>query len=184
MSRRDDVARHEAGHCVIAVLYGAIVTEVSIIPNGEYDGYCKDEGGLFRAPDLERVLLNHAIQVCLAGPAAQKRFHRRAYRWIEGSVDYRRALGLCHYIAPGRRRAREYLKAQEQETVRLVERYWSDIERVAAALLQHDVLDRKAVDGLLNHLAGDLTDHSDEDRADAARWERAMAETDPHIWSQ
>jgi hypothetical protein len=182
-TRREDVAHHEAGHAVLAVLYGATVVEVSIVSDGHCaDGYCEDVG-LFRANDSDYALINHAIRVCLAGPVAQRHFDHATFHRLHGRVDYRSALGLCYYIVP--ERPREPLAKQEQETVRLVRRYWSDIERVAQALLEHDVLDFWAVRRLLNQIAGVLaTDHRKEDRVDRERWERAEAATDPHIWSR
>jgi ATP-dependent Zn protease len=39
------VALHEAGHAVMAIRNGIPVTEVSIIPNGILDGYCRHAAG-------------------------------------------------------------------------------------------------------------------------------------------
>ena len=100
-TRREEVARHEAGHCVLVVLFGATVGEVNIVPNNERDGYCAYQG-IFRASGSDRAKLNRAIQVCLAGLAAQRRFNRRARR-ADARDDYDYALGACRYIAAGRR---------------------------------------------------------------------------------
>ena len=154
---------------------GVKVQSVSIIPDDSSAGRCVYET-LFTGRRDDHGKVERAIMISLAGPVAHKRFHPRSYRRTRG--DYDHAIGLCRFLAGSG--WRELLKEREQATLWLVDLYWKDIRNVAAALLKRRELTGRAVTRIIKR----RLKLREEDRADRERWERAEAETDPHIWSQ
>ena len=137
-TERECTAYHEAGHAVVAHKLGVKIYRVTIVPAQNYLGRCELRSMLFDGGLCEQANLERAIQISLAGPLAQKRFHRRSYRRSCGRRDYYRASGLARYLAESNER--EFLKDQELLTEMLIQRWWVDIERIASALLEHDNL--------------------------------------------
>jgi hypothetical protein len=167
-------AYHEAGHAVVAYHLEAEIRHVTIVP----DHFCAGHfthGGLFCARGLgsDRANLERAIKICLAGPLAQARFHRRSYRRRDGRQDYDCATGLARYLA-GSAGEREFLGYLARRTKALVDRFWNDIDRVARALLEHDELSGNAVKDIIE--APRRMER--EDRLDRQRWIEAMADDD------
>lgn len=138
VTEQESIAYHEAGHAVVAHKLGVKVRSVTIVPAQGCLGECEHRSMLFDGGLFERENVERAIQINLAGPLAQKRFHRRSYRRFHGSRDYYRASGLARYLAGSDER--EFLKDQELLTETLIERWWNEIARIASARLQYDHL--------------------------------------------
>jgi ATP-dependent Zn protease len=166
------VAYHEAGHAVVAYRLQAEIRYVTIVPDHWCAGHFT-HNDLFCARGLgsDRANLERAIQISLAGPLAQARFHRRSYRRRHGRQDYDCATGLARYLA-GSAGEREFLRYQERYTKVLVDHYWSDIERIARALLERDELSGTEVKNIIE----EPRRLKREDRADQQRWIEAMAD--------
>jgi hypothetical protein len=88
-----------------------------------------------------------------------------------GRQDYDCATGLARYLA-GSAGEREFLRYQERRTKALVDHFWSDIERVAQALLERDELSGTEVKNIIE----EPRRLAREDRSDRQRWIEAMAE--------
>jgi ATP-dependent Zn protease len=170
--QRQATAYHEAGHAVVAYHLEAEVRHVTIVPDHFSRGYFVS-GNLFCAPGCgsDRANLERAIKICLAGPLAQQRFRRRSYCRRIGRQDYDCATGLARYLA-GSAGEREFLRYQERRTKSLVDHYWSDIERIARALLERDELSGTEVKNIIE----EPRRLAEEDRADRQRWIEAMAD--------
>lgn len=174
--QRQCTAYHEAGHAVVAHHLGVEIGHVTIVPDHFSRGYCT-HGDLFCAPGLgsDRANLERAIQICLAGPLAQTRFHRRSYRRQHGRQDYDCATGLARYLA-GSAGEREFLRYQERRTKAFVDHFWNEIDCVAWALLERDELSGTEVKNIIEA----PRQLEREDRADRQRWIEAMAADEPY----
>jgi ATP-dependent Zn protease len=169
---RRPTAYHEAGHAVVAYRLGVEVEHVTIVPDHFSRGHFAF-GDLFCARGLgsDRANLERAIKICLAGPLAQRRFRRRSYCRRNGRQDYDCATGLARYLV-GSAGEREFVRYQERCTKVLVDHYWSEIERVAQALLERDQLSGVEVKDIIEEPRRLKL----EDRADQQRWIEAMAD--------
>lgn len=102
----ESVAHHEAGHAFAAFHRGVRIKKLTIVPDGDAAGrmtnapYFGNMNPEFDdSPRVQRRLENMAL-VCLAGPAAQKRFNPRGYRHWHGEGDVHQAVDLLSYISP------------------------------------------------------------------------------------
>lgn len=66
------IARHEAGHFVVAMRQGHILDRVTIVPEGERTGLAVSSAGPVFGGDRRRMAMEQAV-VFLAGPAAEGR---------------------------------------------------------------------------------------------------------------
>ncbi len=136
-------AYHEAGHAVAAWHVRLTSKHLSIIPDDSSAGrhfpgpYFPGVNPEFDdSPKCQRRLENKAL-VCLAGPAAQRRFSPRGYRWVHGDTDYRHAVELLSYTSPEPDELGAYVGLIEIRARNFVGRrdMWAAIKALAAALL-------------------------------------------------
>ena len=142
------VAYHEVGHALSAWNNGIpFRKDAPTIVSG--DGY---EGRLqimlrgchwdVDKSDRARVKMERFVQVCLAGPAAQRRFKPSSFRQKNGSEDYRMATNAINYFVSSKEESDAYLKLLEIRTQQLFERpeKWAQVEALAVALLERKTL--------------------------------------------
>ncbi len=146
-------AYHEAGHAVAAWHVHVPTKDLSIIPDDSSLGrhfsgpYFTGVNPEFDdSPRCQRRLENKAL-VCLAGPAAQRRFNPHGYRHYHGKSDYRQAVDLLSYIAPEPEELGAYIGLIKIRARNFVGRpdMWAAIEAVAAALLDRGEIPGKEI---------------------------------------
>jgi ATP-dependent Zn protease len=151
-----DTAHHEAAHAVAAWRQQVTLKYATIVPGKDSLGHIRTQGVKWTGNgelgyefDSSRRGIDRAerhIVTYYAGPLASKRFSPRS-RWrIGGSGDFASAAQLLSRIG-GADEKHTYLYSQLlwRRAECLVEVNWKNIERVAAALLEHQTLNRKQV---------------------------------------
>ena len=141
----ESTAYHEAGHAVAAWNVHVRAESISIIPDPNNGSLGRHIGRPYftgMRPDLDnspRVQrrLEHKALVCLAGPAAQRRFNPRGYRHHHAEDDYRQAIDLLSYIVGDPNELSAYvglIEIRARNFVR-IPRMWAAIRGLASALL-------------------------------------------------
>lgn len=130
MDKRELTAYHEAGHAVIAYRFGHRFENLSIKPE-------KKRSGFFR-PWKKTDNAEHEVLMLFAGDAAQKHFCPND-KSNPSISDYRR---IWHLTDSKRPEAYPELMAKAKK---LVVENWAQIQAVAEALLETDLLN----DGLV-----------------------------------
>jgi ATP-dependent Zn protease len=133
------IAYHEAGHAVIVLVLGYTLKSVTIKPDGRAEGrtnYDKDGG-----------LVVDGIKIGLAGPIAEGLLDGNFRLKTDGSSSDWRAIRKWYpeFCAQDVREIGE-------ETKLLVQRHREAIERVAAALLEHETLTGERCSAILGRL--------------------------------
>jgi cell division protease FtsH len=169
------LAYHEAGHALMSYLMGEAlpVQKVTIVSRGQALGYT------LNLPMEDRLLhtkeeLIDMMTVFLAGRAAEQvvfgRVTNGAANDLEKATNLARAMvfefGMGEAVASRTMRADNYALSEEtkrlrdaeqgrltdeafQEAVRLVEKYRAHLDRLAAALLERETLNKQELDTLL-----------------------------------
>jgi hypothetical protein len=138
-------AHHEAGHVVAGWMMGEHSRAVSIIPakDKRYLGYHQSprysKPRYNPSPHVRRRLENIAL-VCLAGPAADRRFNPRGFRHYSGQRDRELAIDLLWHMSDTTEEADAYLRLVQVRASTLVENDWRTIEHFAEALLEKGTL--------------------------------------------
>ena len=150
-------AYHEAGHAVIAYVLGREIKEVSIVPKGRKAGRVRYKKiTAIKEPEL----LDLAV-MSLAGFVAQDRHCRTddgLSTFLGGQSDMKQIMMAVDHQYLQKRKARHLptygtrhywamrhqtyfrMKRLEDETRKLVDKYWPAIERVAAVLMSVQVI--------------------------------------------
>jgi len=129
-------AYHEAGHAVAAIVRGVRVKHATIAPGENSAGHIRLLG---RVPKQIGAMHNRGM-IALAGEAAQRRFSPRSVRQHHGGSD-RDAVRRFALDASGSAEVAQCLvdlwQAQAND---LVQARWAVIQRVAAALLEKQMV--------------------------------------------
>ena len=141
-------AYHEAGHAVVALWEGARrPRRVTIVRQDDTLGRVTHVAwGVRFRPDVELTLsrarqLQAGIDSLLAGVVADRRGTGRRHNWAGASSDFQQAVDLASYLNNGSsRQITLYLAWREQCVRDAVEARWSEVERVAQALLSRHAL--------------------------------------------
>ena len=99
--------------------------------------------------EIARVQTEKAMVVCLAGPAAQRRFNSRSWRTIHGERDYQVARDLASCLNAGRAAATAHLEYLEVVAHDLVAEYWHFTNAAAQKLLLLGSLDAAQVESVI-----------------------------------
>lgn len=140
----EGTAYHEAGHAVITRHLGYPVHSVTIKPGDDYQGAAlSDDPTYGRRLDLDNAesgtddKMKHRVISALAGSVAEHRFSPEGFDLEGSSDDYKVVYDLVLSLGGGGDDVGEELY---QKTRALVSDYWSDIDRVARALLDRTEL--------------------------------------------
>jgi Peptidase family M41 len=128
---REAVAYHEAGHAVISMKLGYRCLYVTIIPDGDRLGHVCCEDPLVVGLDDK---VEHALKILIAASLAESK-HIASRTWGDAD-DHVNAINLA-LLATDRdtERAEALINDVIGETRKLVERHWSDIEKLAEQLI-------------------------------------------------
>ncbi len=146
-SRREIVAYHEAGHAVYAFFRRVKIRKVTIVPDGGSLGSVSHSKILRGNHEVEwtprmRQQVETLIQVCLAGPIAQRIRDPRSYRSSHAHVDHRTAVDAAMVLCSSGRQATAFLRYQRicvEEFLR-GPRTWGMVEALAAELLRRSAM--------------------------------------------
>jgi ATP-dependent Zn protease len=122
------IAYHEAGHAVVALALGYVVTSVRIDD--------EDDGGRvrYRAPDY--VSDAHPILLSIAGHAAEQlRYSSNTELSSAAKADERRWLELVAHLPQTSRDT--YVRKLHMQARSLLRLNWAAVEALAAALFEH-----------------------------------------------
>jgi ATP-dependent Zn protease len=135
-------AYHEAGHAVVALIFGRPVDEVSVLANRDCLGVCKFGKARMRPSEdwLEREIL-----IALGGIAAEAR-HTGNYAWDAAGRDQQYVRDLAIERA-GERRAQRLQRRllAKVEHVLAKKQNWRAVVLVAEELLRRSVVSGRAV---------------------------------------
>ena len=153
----ESIAYHEAGHAIAARRVGCGIKKVSIVPDEESEGrvthrpyFTGIQPDWDESPRVQRRLENMAL-VCFAGPAAQRKFNPHGYRHRDAWGDHHQAMLVLGYMVGNDEELEAYLRLVEVRATNFVrnDHTWTEIEAVAAALLERKVLTGKATRELI-----------------------------------
>jgi Peptidase family M41 len=128
---REAIAYHEAGHAVVSMKLGYKCLYVTLIPDDSRLGHVCCEDPLIGRHDDK---IKHALKVLLAARLAEGK-HAGSPTW--GDADDRVKATNLALLATDRdtERAETLVNEMIQETRKLVERHWPEIEALAKRLL-------------------------------------------------
>jgi ATP-dependent Zn protease len=154
-------AYHEAGHVVAAFMQGVPVRSVTIVPD-KLEAYLGlvQHGDLTRGVNLEtdnssriRSRIEKLIVVGFAGTAAQRKYDRRSWRSFHSFGDDKSAALLADAVCSSPAASEAFLKWLAVTADDLIAAHWSDVEKIAKALVEEKTLTRARVRELLSPAA-------------------------------
>ena len=140
------IAYHEAGHAVVNLVIGYKVTKATIRPRYSLLGRVNFDG---RVSDDKVDEAIAKIKSNLAGPLAEQLINPEQFDnlILNGSRgDWQRVRRAAQQIANG------MIDRLIRDTHALVQEHRSAIERIAAALLEHETLTGKEIEGLFDEV--------------------------------
>jgi hypothetical protein len=164
-------AYHEAGHAVAALAHGLAVQFVVLPVNGTTGGVHLDRAILSAAvdPTAQVAALRVDITVLLAGVCADEKLrpkkrkevyddHKLAEAWASWAAFIANVMSIAEFdinslieLTKEEQAFADNLIAQCEEAAhRIVEERWADIEKIAAALLDRNVLNADDLDTILS----------------------------------
>jgi hypothetical protein len=132
---RRALARHEAGHAVAICQTGGQILHVTL--SGQ------STKGHWERTTAEDLAIYH-----FAGSAAEARYLNRCFEEVLETSGCHDLVAFDHNVR--KTRSKRWAAKMKEETRAFVERNWSSIERVAAALLVYRQLDHAAVTALID----------------------------------
>ncbi len=137
-------AHHEAGHAVAAFHVGVKTRAILLFARDGSPGRHSIRSylagmrpGLGSSPRSQRRAEKVAL-LCLAGPAAQRRFNPKGAHSYPMETDRRQAIDLLSRFAESDEELRAYRRLIEARARRMIARpeIWRSVERLAARLLE------------------------------------------------
>ena len=160
-SALEATAYHEAGHMVAACHLGLRIRSATIAPGDGYSGMVRHESPLrgihleFDDSDKARTKADRAALICLAGPAAQRRFRPRSWRSYHGHSDHALAVDLALQFNGGDEElAGAYLRWLELRADRLVADNWPLVSAFAGRLLESGTLNSREAKAIAENVEG------------------------------
>jgi ATP-dependent Zn protease len=140
------IAYHEAGHAVLHLLAGHEIESATIAGDDDAKGrvVC-DVSGLevlrYEDDDVRQVPFERQIMACMAGVIAQRQFAPQSATADDSEFDHSVAHEWFDALEVPRGEIRDaYWHLLELRTGALVKEHWGRVERIAAALLEHETL--------------------------------------------
>jgi ATP-dependent Zn protease len=143
---REATAYHEAGHAVLRSHFDLPIRRVTIRCDRETAGKVEGKGALYlRGIDIEitpakQERIFRRIMVCLAGEVAQAKFSKRSVRNWHASSDHQKAADFALRVSGDDEGAALLLRWLMHRTKNMVEVRWPQIQKLASALLEREVL--------------------------------------------
>jgi hypothetical protein len=137
-------AYHEAGHCVVGLVTGAVPTRSSIVAGDNYEGttwFDEEDVAALLGADPPREASEWYIIRAFAGPLAEHRYARDGAA-PDVCEDYAPASAVLSRLTAEPGRLRGVLVARAEG---ILDEQWPAVERVAAALVEHLTIDRDAI---------------------------------------
>ena len=156
------VAFHEAGHVVVARIKGMPIHKATIIPERDTIGHVEYANPLRGVKldrddsDQARLCAEHAIIILFAGPAAQRKYSPRSWRFCHGKGDFEELADLAWRIYRSDADAqleRLYRKAKD-----LVAEHWRDVVITPEALVKEQTLEQERIEEILEAAASTNSD--------------------------
>ncbi len=146
------VAFHEAGHVVAARIKKMPIHKATIIP--EYDSaghvqYVNPLRGIKLDCDSSegaRRRAKSAIIILFAGPAAQRKYSPRSWRFFHGFGDFKEAVDLAGRIDAN---IEPLLERLDRIAKDLIDARWHDVVIIAEALVKEQTLDQERIEEIL-----------------------------------
>jgi hypothetical protein len=156
---------HEAAHAILAFLLGRPVSDVTVFADGggefrahpqSFDRHVDQEAvadailaGARPSRELRKLWRDQLVGRA-AGRAAERRFGATNPAYDRGSAgDFVLIRKVAHAICATPAEADDYVRMIEREAACLVERYWPEIQSVAAALRRTGHLDKAGIEAAI-----------------------------------
>lgn len=159
-SRLRGTAVHEAAHAVAAIEFQLGFHYVTVAPDDDSLGHIRWTSALsrmlYRFSDDARewpsardeVRLGYYLSACLAGNEAEKRLKGR-YDHVGARGDHKSVVDATSRYCGSLRQEEAFIEWRRQAAADLVELRWTEIVRVADALLERGRLSRQQVESVM-----------------------------------
>jgi hypothetical protein len=159
--KREMVAYHEAGHAVIAwKLHLLRKAGASIVSDGGSAGRVHTKRGRGDNPELSysdsaRLRVERSVMLSMAGIEAQRKYSPSSVRHGHGGSDRDHAIDMLMCVSePTSDEFPVYEKLLRIRTRAMVNRWWPQIEAVAAKLLKCETLTLKQIRDVIDESMG------------------------------